>query len=291
MPNAHGQVTMRTAVATETARETSCVAVHHATKPPAATSRTDAMYTRARRCHHEVARARSFAFSIGARSSSRSDDASKSVFASSRTASAPTEKAPAGTTSPAPYERGRLSPLIQSSEKTAGARRDRDQTPGRDEERAALAQLLAGHELDEVAAQAAREEPFGPVAGEEPRAVALDDALLEPAPEQHESDEHVERVEVRGLRAMRDVRLHGPREGERDPERDRQVEMEDSGRSRPPRRTKEARASDEHGHSAEPQVEGGEQGEERPAIEPGVHRDREDHRVHRDGDAHTHAPE
>ena len=51
---------------------------------------------------------------------------------------------------------------------------DRHQVPRRDEERVAARELRAAHELHAPLADAAREQPLGPVAGQEPGAVALD---------------------------------------------------------------------------------------------------------------------
>lgn len=100
------------------------------------------------------------------------------------------------------------------------ARVGRHQVARRDEQNVSLENLAARNHRDASVGHAAREQAFGAVAVEKPGPIAFEHALLKPAPEEHQRDEYVERIEVGISRPLRPVRMNGPGKGERDSEGD-----------------------------------------------------------------------
>jgi hypothetical protein len=136
----------------------------------------------------------------------------------------------------------------------------------------------------------ARQEMLDSGARENRCAILRNDTLLEEAPDEHESDEDGDRVEERRRAAANEVRVRARSVGEKDPQSDRQVEVECSLAHRLERGSKEHGTPDEDARGREAKGDALEQLIGIAAVEPAVDRDGEDHRVHRERDAGAHPP-
>ncbi len=164
-------------------------------------------------------------------------------------ARSPTLKAPAGTVCSAfespwtalavyPIERAGRG-LVEQTEL------HRNQVAGGDEEPVAFLNADAMDDAHDAVFDLARQQAFGTVVGEQLGTIAFEHPLLKPASDEHERDEHRERVDVRSMPGGKEERVGRAGKREDDPESDRYVQMKNTPADGPSRRADEYRAADQ----------------------------------------------
>ncbi len=169
------------------------------------------------------------------------------------------------------------------------ARVDRDEVARRDQQRVALRERGAAHELDLPLGHAPRLQAVDAVALEQPASVCRQGALREEAPEEHQRDEDRQRVEIDRARLSEEEGPGRAAEGQRDPERDGDVEVEHAAAEPFDRAAKEDAAAHQHRDDGEGVAHLVHEGEEPAFGEAQVDGCREEHGVAGQGDGDARA--
>ena len=263
MPNAHGHVTMRTAVDdVERAREIARSRASSArSRPPRRRGRrrrrsSRSAATTASRSSRPRSRESGVRRSVDERRARRSRARRRASSALRRRG----ERARGDDV--ARGERARRALAVDPVEREArrrvverARRRGRDR-PRRRGARSPARELGAPHGLDaSVRASRRARSPSAPSFARSASRFSLEDALLQEAADEHERDEDVERVDERCRSPAReDTRTTEPTNARRDAERDRQSRCRTRRRRPLPRRAEEDGAADDDAHDREREV-------------------------------------